>query len=1540
MHRLPAEPPSWVAGFIGKPFQEQGRSLDGADCWGGVCLVYQQRFGVALPPRPEELDQSEFFGQQSAHDGPWRVVSRDDLRVGDVAAFRIPGQRRHVGVVVARGLMLHWIEGVQSCVERWDSPTWSARLLGFYRYHGPVVLAGRVAPFPDQIVRHEIPEGGTIDDLIRASGIRPNAFMRVWVGGREVPPHAWKHIRPKAGRLVTVSALPLGGGGQGGKTAARLILTIAVVAAAVALPYAGVFAGTALAAGELGGALLSAGVGIAGSLLVNSLIPPPRTRISDGTGEATSPSITGAGNEARPFGVVPVIFGTHRVVPVYGALPYTEITDDAQYLRLLFIVGYGPLEISDLRIGDTAIDEYEGVEYEVRPGRADDAPITLFSNTVLQQEFSVLVKQVDSWILRTSDRDADEISLDITFPGGLANIAGDGSRSNATVAVEVQYSPTGANTWTTVNQTAPDFSRGMDFMFRTPEVAFGGSGADPASLTWGEGFGTKPAYLPATNYSWEGSGYLECPTTGTYEFALDSSDAAEIRIDGRVVASWYGDHATLGAGTPDYSGHQGSVSLTAGFHRIEVRVVARTTPGAIAVAWKRPGDGAFAAIPAASLHRQSRNAIGQSGALNYRWYTTTNYTGTLTTTASRTDTIRRSINFAVPRGRYDVRIRRITPDSTSTSTIDVVYLTALRTIRNVDPIKIPGLARVAIRIRATDQLQGVIDQFNVLARSILPDWEPAQNTWVERGTSSPAAHYRAILQGPAMGRKLADARLDLNELQVWAEEARARGLEFNGIFDSPGTVFQRLADVCAAGRGSFGMKNGLYSIVRDYPRTTPRQFFTPANSFGFSSQKTFPKIPHALRVGFIDSAIGYQRNEKIVLNDGYQIDGLDAFGNERPDLPDPTEYDTLELTGSVTWAEAFRHGRYHLAVLKLRPETYSLGTDFEHLVCERGDMVYVTHDVPKFGLQFGRIVNANTDSAGNVHSIDLDEEITMDAHDDYGVIVRCDDATSYRGPVVTAEGVSHRLTFAQIIPAGSPNIPKVDNLVMFGRIGQETHELVVKGVNINGDLSAQLTLVDHAPAIHSAETETIPPYDPDISQPPLYEDRPETPVIERIQSDDFVMIRDADGSLRPRMLITLRRPGGVRPLANAAQVKTRPFPLGGGDPVGPWTTHPLAPIDSSQVSVENVEEGVTYQIRLRTVTATGLASRWAEAVHTVVGKTAPPPDVDSFTVSRLSDGTRRYAWTFPATPPDLAGVLIRYGEGNPTWDQMTPLHDGILQSSPDEMNEPPAGTWKFAIRGIDTSGNLSVNPFYLDAITLGEPRLEGVAFSKDERFDGWPGTKTDCHATSDGLLEADDLATWDTLDDYGAPTWDTWSRWIMAPKTPIAYESESLDAGFEFEFSPDAIVAGEGDITVSLSWSSDNVAWTSYQLLSHVRGTAVRARYLRVRVTCNLTSAFPVPIIRRCLVLMRAPQVVHEINDLDTSTLPNTRRERAGDIRLPLPLDRFNVVRFIDIAFNGMGPGWTWELIDRDPTIGPRIKIYNQAGELADAAIDARVRGL
>jgi len=101
-----------------------------------------------------------------------------------------------------------------------------------------------------------------------------------------------------------------------------------------------------------------------------------------------------------------------------------------------------------------------------------------------------------------------------------------------------------------------------------------------------------------------------------------------------------------------------------------------------------------------------------------------------------------------------------------------------------------------------------------------------------------------------------------------------------------------------------------------------------------------------------------------------------------------------------------------------------------------------------------------------------------------------------------------------------------------------------------------------------------------------------------------------------------------------------------------------------------------------------------------------------------------------------------------------------------------------------------------------------------------------------------------------------------------------------------------------------------------------------------------VPVIRELLCELRAPIKIVEINDLDTSTLDSTRREGPGDIRLPIPRGMFTQVRRVSLSFNGSGQGRTWEVLDKDAVLGPRVRLYDTFGASADGTIDAAVRGL
>jgi len=1541
--RLRTTPPDWTSLYVGVPWRDRGRDRDGLDCWGLVRLVYGERFGIALPDLGGSYGASEdapsvsrVLGEEAAPAGSWTRREGSPEEVGDVGVFRIRGLPAHVGIAVSDRKILHVVRGANSVVEEFDGPLWGPRVDGWFRFSGPIDVRTRRSIFAPPR-RIDLPEGATVEEMIVAGGLDPRSpGVRAWIGDREIDRGHWSTVRPKAGRRVTIAVVPEGSG----KDFARILLVIAVIVAAV---YLGPMIATGLGFTATGSAaaIASAMVGLAGTLAVNALVPPPKPELSGaGDGASTrSPTITGARNEVRAYAPVPVIYGTHRVTPPFGALPYTEVVGDDQFLRLLFVVGYGPLELSDFRIGETSIDEFDGVEMEVRNGVEGESPTSIYPGIVNEDGESVLLRQADGWVTRTTSGEADEISLDVTFPQGVARIESDGSRTTTIVAIDVEFAPTGSGAWRRVNSVDPSTSRELDVLFRTPEstrltqgnrigrINWSASGvfADPAPTEVASRVGTVAAM------AWSAEGLVFIPTEGAWRFSIDTADAADLEVDGRIVATFYGTHPRTTAATFGQSGTMTSEAMTLrrGYHKFRLRVQSRTPATmAAALGWSGPNV-AWQEIPSTSIFR--RTNTGYAAGYIFRLFDNSAFGSTITVADSRVDQVRRSLSWAVPRGQYDLRIRRTTLDSTDERTIDEAYWTAVRTIRNDEPIVVRNLARVALRIKATDQLSGVIDNFNVLAAARIPDWDAESRTWIERTTSNPASIYRAILQGPANVKPVDDSRVALSTLVEWHEANAATGFAANLVFDFAGTLFERLQQVAAAGRATFGMEDGKFSVVRDRVQTTPVQHFTPRNSRGFKGRRTFPDVPHALRVRFLNEEKGYQQDERVVYDDDF-------------DATNATRFETIELFGITNPTLAWRHGRYFLAVGQLRPETYELGVDFEHLVCRRGDLVLVTHDVPLLGSASGRVRQVVATTIGRPAIVELDAPVEMELGRTYGIRFRKKDGTFVLREVVNETGgETSILTFASPIPLGQP-APEAGDLFSFGDLGLDSREMIVKSISMGPDLSATLTLVDHAPAVHSADTGEIPPYESGIVRPPVYEDGPEPPVVDLVRSDDWVMVRAADGTLLPRVVVYLRRPSSsTRPAPLWIQGRYKSTADGGS-----FRSIPTTSVDGLSVAFFPVEQGEEYSLAIRYVSAIGQVSPWTTVVHTVEGHGFPPPDVESFSVAQLGDGTRRFAWELGNPPPDVIGVRLRYreitvadGDGAAfQWDTMTDLLDGsgvVEGASPTDLAIPSRQAfYRFAVKMVDAGGLESRNALFANA-RLGPPPRESVALVEDLRAKGWPGTKTNCYVSNGGELAARGRRDWWRT----SSPWSLWRSWTEDPYPEITYEHPVVDIGFLLDFSPsfDYSVEGNQPIEIEFRYSEDGETFTPYLGGDAFRGRTVRARYFQVRATVGNAGSYPVPTLHSLTVSIIAPTFVEVLDNLSTLGLSSRYRLGPGHFFAPIS-STFASIRTVSVSFNGTGAGWSWEIISKNVATGPELKIYDPSDTATDATVDVTVRGI
>jgi hypothetical protein len=137
-----------------------------------------------------------------------------------------------------------------------------------------------------------------------------------------------------------------------------------------------------------------------------------------------------------------------------------------------------------------------------------------------------------------------------------------------------------------------------------------------------------------------------------------------------------------------------------------------------------------------------------------------------------------------------------------------------------------------------------------------------------------------------------------------------------------------------------------------------------------------------------------------------------------------------------------------------------------------------------------------------------------------------------------------------------------------------------------------------------------------------------------------------------------------------------------------WIPSVIVTSDITNVYILDVKDGQQYDVRVRGISAAGVASDWATVTnHLVVGKTAPPSNVPSITAA--VDGFGLLLQWQTIADLDVQDYEIRYGGSGDTWEAMY-LTAFRVKASQYFFKTFPAGTHVFHVRAVDTSGNHSV----------------------------------------------------------------------------------------------------------------------------------------------------------------------------------------------------------------------------------------------------------
>lgn len=180
--------------------------------------------------------------------------------------------------------------------------------------------------------------------------------------------------------------------------------------------------------------------------------------------DAASPtySIGGLQNRARLGAVIPVVYGQVVMLPDYASQPVTEYSRNEQYLRALFCVGHGDVDVSRMYVGETDSASLTSIaSYRVfKP--ADhrntmgviEAATGVYENMFTNSDVADQVLEgpgsmspsaglpVGPFEMCKSDQVGDRVDIDLAFAGGhYSQNATTGALEAATVNIEFTFTP-------------------------------------------------------------------------------------------------------------------------------------------------------------------------------------------------------------------------------------------------------------------------------------------------------------------------------------------------------------------------------------------------------------------------------------------------------------------------------------------------------------------------------------------------------------------------------------------------------------------------------------------------------------------------------------------------------------------------------------------------------------------------------------------------------------------------------------------------------------------------------------------------------------------------------------------------------------------------------------------------------------------------------------------------------------------------------------------------------------------------------------------
>jgi hypothetical protein len=388
------------------------------------------------------------------------------------------------------------------------------------------------------------------------------------------------------------------------------------------------------------------------------------------------------------------------------------------------------------------------------------------------------------------------------------------------------------------------------------------------------------------------------------------------------------------------------------------------------------------------------------------------------------------------------------------------------------------------------------------------------------------------------------------------------------------------------------------------------------------------------------------------------------------------------------------------------------------------------------------------------------------------------------------------------------------------------------------------------------------------------------------------LLRLADGSVISRIRVGWTAPTEAYAQKGQVEVQTQATTDLGWSPVD------VVAAELGVAWVSPVQDGASYNVRIRAINSIGVRGAWSQGTVQVVGKTAPPSDVPWL---RL-DG-ERLTWG-PVTDIDLAGYRVRWQPGGSrSWSDALELHTGLLAVSPWDLVTIPYGAGQILIKAVDTTGNESLTVTAI-ACNLGDAPVENV-------FASYTLNTTPVVAPDSSRMWSNDTAQ----------LWTNTTAVFLVPQ----YQAIFWTGSVTFTES------GSLTIAATVSGYAWKITWKKSSDVAYVPFPG------RAWADAGTTYQFRIDVDQSNLQGLIG-SVVAQIDVPDkTIRLPDVQIATGGS-RLSIGTGWRNVVIVSLTLHSDGGSATTARVVDKSIS-GPLIQCFNASGAATAGTVDAYVQG-